>query len=237
MKDMTHAPSVLKEVYQIIPLAWLFAGTLLGFIREGKILAWDGDIDLGIDSDLITTEIIDQFKKQGFRVRKLITFKEDIIQKYVPNSKNNYSKLVVHKNKVKVEILCFKQGIPHNRTGEETEMLYYRAGLAKQPPRLFALPYHMAYPIIERDMYDFKVNIPENYKDQLSYIYGNSWMIPKKRWYFTAEHYLCRERTTIELYDDDGTCWSKYTGRKVIEKAYGPQKFPDDINEVFILKD
>ena len=85
-------------------------------------------------------------------------------------------------------------------------------------------------------MYDFAVNIPQNYSDQLDYIYGSDWQTPKQKWCFTPEHYLCRERTTIELCSDDGSCWSKYTGRRVIANYFGPQNFPDDINNVFILK-
>lgn len=236
MRDMTQAPQIMKEVFQILPNAWLFAGTLLGFIREGIILPWDQDIDLGVNSDDINVDIINEFKKSGFKIRKLTTFKEDEIQKYVPNSKNFFSKLVLHKHTVKVEIMCFKQGIPGNRTGQVSDILYYRTGVAKQPPRLFALPVYMAYPIKKDRIYDFDINVPKNYKDQLSYIYGDDWETPKKQWYFTPEHYLCRERTTIELHNDDGSRWSKYTGRKIIENAYGPQNFPKDINEVFILK-
>jgi hypothetical protein len=233
---MPDAPEILKEVLQIIPNAWLFAGTLLGFVREGKILDWDRDIDLGVNSDDVSRSVIEELKKNNFRIRKLTTFKEDVIQSYVPDSKNCYSKIVAHKKGVKVEILCFKKGIPLNRTGKLCDMLYYRQGIIKHSPRLFALPYYMALPTKKVSMYDFTVNIPENYSDHLGYIFGKDWQTPKQKWYFTPEHYLCRERTVIELYNDDNSKWSKYTGRRVIANYYGPQDFPEDINKVFVLK-
>lgn len=44
---------------------FLVSGTLLGCMREGKLLSHDKDIDVGIWSDVLVTDIIDILKKSG----------------------------------------------------------------------------------------------------------------------------------------------------------------------------
>jgi len=47
---------------------WLTDGTLLGIIRENRILPWDLDIDIGIwKSDTPITNLINLFEKNGFK--------------------------------------------------------------------------------------------------------------------------------------------------------------------------
>jgi phosphorylcholine metabolism protein LicD len=43
---------------------WLEFGTLLGLIREGKIIDWDDDIDIGINEESMTLENIQEMRKK-----------------------------------------------------------------------------------------------------------------------------------------------------------------------------
>jgi hypothetical protein len=232
---MKNAPVVLKEVFEIIPDAWLFGGTLLGAVRENQILKWDRDVDLGYKSELVDSATIEQFKSSGFSL-SIRRFESSNIDRYVPGGNGIICKLIAKKADVKVEIMCFKQGEPGNRRGWVEDLMYYQQGIPGGV-KLFCLPVSVAYPTRQIDFYDFSVNIPIAAEEQLEFVYGHEWRIPKKSWHWTADHFLCRERTTIELSGiDDRRKRSKWAGRRSITKTYGVTDFPDDINTPYFLK-
>ena len=52
---------------------WLTDGTLLGLIRENRILPWDSDLDLGIwKVDVSIPEIIRIFNENGFQYHEVL---------------------------------------------------------------------------------------------------------------------------------------------------------------------
>ncbi|MGA2940383.1 MAG: LicD family protein [Syntrophobacteraceae bacterium] len=54
---------------------WANCGTLLGLIREGGIIAWDGDFDLGVwDHETTEEELIKAFDPEEFRVVSLVPY-------------------------------------------------------------------------------------------------------------------------------------------------------------------
>jgi hypothetical protein len=232
---MKNASRVLKEVFRIIPDAWLFGGTLLGAVRENQILTWDRDVDLGYKSELVDSDTIEKFESSGFSLSTK-RFDAPNIDRYVPGGNGIICKLIAKKDDVKVEIMCFKQGKPGNRRGRVEDLMYYQQGLSGSV-KLFCLPVSVAYPTQQIDFYDFSVNIPVAAEEQLEFVYGPEWRIPRKSWYWTADHFLCRERTTIELGEvDDLGKRSKWAGRRSITKTYGVTDFPDDINTPYFLR-
>ena len=47
---------------------WLTDGTLLGVIRENRILPWDSDVDIGVwKSEVSVSDLISLLEKNGFR--------------------------------------------------------------------------------------------------------------------------------------------------------------------------
>lgn len=201
------------------PDAWLFGATLLGPIREGKIIAWDRDVDLGYPSEKVDEAFIQTFRDAGFQVFGAYKYSHPGMEKYLfPGHTEQYGKFMLRKEGVKIEICCFTRGIDGRH--------YYASGT----PRFFVLEHDLIYPQHKVRFADFEANVPVNAEAQLAFVYGDDWRTPKREWYFTPDHYLRREHTIIEFDGDDGTRWSKWTGRKVIEKHHGPQKFPADIN-------
>lgn len=228
--DKKIAIDVIKEIQGIIPQCWLFGGTLLGIIRDNKLLPWDTDVDLGIDSKYITSEVIEKLKSSDFKITYKSTFSNAKLNEYIPEYKNKYSKIICKKKKVKIEICGFAQGLPLPERNDQ-DLLYYFSGTQ----RVFVIPKTSVYPTIKFHVGENVFNIAKNYEQQLAFIYGEDWKITKPKWYFTADHYLCRERTIIELGNDDKSKWSKWYGRRVIEKTYGPQNFPKSINQTHFL--
>jgi len=61
----------LMEIFDKIPYIlegadwWLEFGTLLGFIREGKIIDWDNDLDIGVMEESMTPEILEKIEKRS----------------------------------------------------------------------------------------------------------------------------------------------------------------------------
>ena len=71
MKNKITMESVLFKAIDILETLkidyWVTDGTLLGIIRENRILPWDSDVDLGVrKSEVSISEIVNIFKAHGF---------------------------------------------------------------------------------------------------------------------------------------------------------------------------
>ena len=59
---------------------WICHGTLLGIIRDNKLIEWDHDIDIAVWSDAIEKNYItDLFSKTNFKVKEGYMVKDDIV--------------------------------------------------------------------------------------------------------------------------------------------------------------
>jgi hypothetical protein len=180
------APAVLKEAVAIAPQAWLYSGTLLGCIRDGRILPWDRDIDLGFPCEAMTDDLLDRFRAAGFSVEKTYVYARPSYREYIPEAMGRYGKVVIRKV-AKIEFYCFARG--------KDGRLYYGQGR----PQLFVIDHHLVYPQRQVPFYDFTVNVPERFEENLVYMYGADWRVPKRHWAHSAEHRATQERFFIAL--------------------------------------
>jgi hypothetical protein len=187
-----QAPEMLREVLEIAPDAWLYAGTMLGCVREGRIIPWDRDIDLGYPSEIVSDELLERFRAAGFTIERIHHYERPGYRDYVPDAMGQVSKIVVRKGTridAKVEIHCFTRG--------KDGRLYY----GQDRPELFVIDYDLVYPLQQIPFYDFMANVPVRLEEHLVYMYGENWREPKKNYIRSAEYKERRLRFYVSVDD------------------------------------
>jgi phosphorylcholine metabolism protein LicD len=144
-------------------------GTLLGIIRDNKILSWDSDIDLAILYDNILQIDMESFILKT--IKKLDLTQINItVTKVIDNTKKVLSyKIDFHKN----NCLPFPLSIEYMSIENEYVIEMVSLGQFKVPKK------H----ILSLDRYVFfnqTIYIPNQVEEYLSFIYGNDWKTPKK---------------------------------------------------------
>jgi phosphorylcholine metabolism protein LicD len=96
---------------------WVCHGTLLGLIREGKLIEWDNDIDIGVLKNKKNIKLINQiFKKKGFK-RKKKFFSDDGLLTFTREGGRevdiNFYELFLNKKVNKKFVIC-KWYVPKN---------------------------------------------------------------------------------------------------------------------------
>lgn len=144
---------------------WLDYGTLLGVYRDGKLISYDTDVDVGVFLEDYTPEIIKALERHGFLYERKIVVDEG---SYAMEQSFSYSN-------VKIDIF------------------YYRKEGKKMISHLF--PLNDKREFLVREIYttfsDFKMikfldkefRIPKNTELRLQETYGEDWRIPISNWY------------------------------------------------------
>tara|TARA_B100000963_G_scaffold361716_1_gene398921 strand:- start:7283 stop:7981 length:699 start_codon:yes stop_codon:yes gene_type:complete len=98
---------------------WIGQGTLLGIIREGKLIDWDHDIDICLwPEEIEKIKIVNILKKNNFIFRDDLTFGEkfDQLSFDKPGGRrvdiNYYQKKKLKDNTI---VACVKYGFPRNK--------------------------------------------------------------------------------------------------------------------------
>lgn len=83
MKNKITMESVLFKAIDILETLkidyWVTDGTLLGIVRENRILPWDSDVDLGVwKSEISSLEIIETLKANGFNYIEVLPITDSL---------------------------------------------------------------------------------------------------------------------------------------------------------------
>ena len=112
-KNAKIAYDMLRDVTKILKenniTYWLDFGTLLGAVRENRLLPWDNDLDISIrekDSQKLR-EILPQIKQIGYRTyERFVTnrYKEDLIQNDISFVKIRNNRFFFFRGRVALDI-------------------------------------------------------------------------------------------------------------------------------------
>lgn len=176
-----YSISILQEFIEAIEEMHFFYiplyGTLLGFIRENKILNHDLDIDLGLleVEERLMREFDLKLLKKGFKV---------ISQAYLLSTKEVIEKSYL-KNKVKIDIYIMKKEMdiykikfwlmPNNMSLGEYQKKNNGVDIYEQSFKIKSL--------YEKNINQiFNIKIPVNSEEILELMYGKNWKVSDKDW-------------------------------------------------------
>jgi phosphorylcholine metabolism protein LicD len=162
---------------------WLEFGSLLGKVRENRIIAWDGDMDLAIDYDNWKPQIIDELKRNGFIVSKPPNYITDLkILDFIGRKKINALTQIKFRYKgVKVSFEIYHRGV-----GKYENIMFFWP--SPKPDYLVQIPVEFMFPQIKSKFYGVEISIPKNYEKNLKFMYGEDWMIPDPKYINSAKH-------------------------------------------------
>jgi len=184
-----QANSMLRKVAGIldrqnIPYV-LEAGTLLGIVRENRLLPWDNDMDITITSQY--TELLLKnrwrFYLAGYRVQ-LSCFKKDIgpFKKGMPRILKIQKKYLYLFNGAKLLDIFIKYPV-----GDE-----YQWTVSQKYPVLKGAPKNFYDEFTRLEYKGFLYSVPKDYIGYLEYHYGD-WQTPKKEWNFRTDDHCVKK--------------------------------------------
>lgn len=182
-KYAQKAEEILKKLTSLFNKAKipyiLEGGTLLGVIRENRLLPWDNDLDLTITEEnaekLFAEESL--FKRAGFLIRKRY-FEAD----HHPFKKGDLRIIKIKKR----ECFFFKSKVMVDLFVKRKVADKYYWTVSKNNPILKSAPAHFYEELTDYQYKDFKVSIPEDYQGYLTFRYGD-WQTVVKDYNFKTD--------------------------------------------------
>lgn len=179
-KNAEIALKMLKDVTDLLDKNqidyWLEGGTLLGVVRENRLLPWDNDLDLSVKEDewLKVKKVLKQIRyrlknKLRYRVR-VRRFKKDN-----PPFKEGVARLIKISNR-HLYFGCGEVTLDIFIKFKKDSDYFWQAGTKKK-----SVPSYFYDKTITYDFYNKKMRVPEKYPEYLTCRYGD-WKMPVKEW-------------------------------------------------------
>jgi len=158
---------------------WLESGTLLGIIRENRLLPWDNDLDISIRNENLERllKILPKFFWHGLIVRIRYHKRDDPPFKKgeVRLVKIYASKYIFQKSPVVLDIFIQK---------EWGNLLYYVIGISRHTKKAMPSRFTDELTTVRFNKKDY--SIPKLTDEYLTYCYGD-WRTPVKIWDCTKD--------------------------------------------------
>jgi phosphorylcholine metabolism protein LicD len=177
-KSEKEAIDFLYQIDEVIKKSnskyWIEGGTLLGAIRDKKLIPWDHDLDMGIinNSDKEIDKLIKNLKDKfyvsikSFRGENTWKLGKYRVLKIYPK------KWFFFKKELCCDLFVYYKGL-HN--GEEVFKYVVWGKNAFHKKEYFDK-------IDSIEFYDKKINVPKNPESFLEVKYGKDWQVPKEKW-------------------------------------------------------
>lgn len=160
---------------------WICNGTLLGIIRDSKLISWDNDIDIALPETIQRDEIIEIFIESGYRLID-------------DGSSSDYVTLSFLDIPVDMNFFVKQQGILKSlwRVNIDNGFRFYiikmllkmKLGIPKSNVfwRLegYTAPIDFIYPLGILDYHGEKISVPNRPSDLLEHTYGANWKVPNQ---------------------------------------------------------
>lgn len=187
---LIKAKRMLRDVADILDAAKikyiLEAGTLLGIIRENRLLPWDNDVDITITGTYEERLLQNRWRfwLKGYR----------FYVRHYRRDTGPFRKGQVRIIRIQTRRLLFIKDLSlldifiKRLIGDE----YYWTVDVKNPV-LKATPRHFYDETTVLEFEGKKYSVPQNAEDYLAYHYGKDWRIPVKKWNFRTDDFSVRE--------------------------------------------
>lgn len=168
---------VVNNLEEIYCQYWLDGGTLLGAVRDKKLIPWDHDLDIGVkyENDETLEKLISQLRKKYY-IRALPFSKEENVW-----SLGKYRIIKVYPRKFLFlhEKLCLDIFIFYRGVLESSKKEVYKYGVWNKNA-------YYDYQLLEKlstiSFYGREYSIPGKTTEYLKAKYGNDWKIPNENW-------------------------------------------------------